>query len=60
MAKLPGLSQPLKMNWRISAPVGLTQLFVDAAGDVGRHLLPRQGMVLAVMLPEEIQQERFF
>src|ERR1035437_8041982 len=50
------LNDQMQESWS----VGLTQVFVDAAGDVGQHLLPRQGMFLAARLPEEIQPGRVF
>jgi hypothetical protein len=44
-------------DWR---SVGLTQLTVDAASDVGHPSLPRQGMFLAARRAEKTQRKRVF
>ena len=40
--------------------VGLTQLTVDAAGDVDQHSFPGRGMFLATMPPRKFSKEEFF
>jgi hypothetical protein len=50
------LNDQMQESWS----VGLTQVFVDAAGDVDQHSFRRQGMSLAAMLPGEIQQGGVF
>ncbi len=61
LADYSSTSRPYSITTHLVAiplAVVIIQLFVDATGDVDQYSLPRKGMFLAAMLPEEIEQGR--